>query len=266
MASRSTDTPNGWFAGAKKVNTPNFTRGRASQVVLASTQHVTAGPKGREFQSCIEWFGNPAAEASAHFAVDKDGTVVQFVSIYDTAWANGLQWLTVPRAGAQWTGVGWYNARGKKVSPLWPLLKVPTNPNLTTISVEHAGQPNEAWTEPMFDSTVHILRWIGATLGVAWTPRKTLIGHFELDTVDKRNCPGPNVDWDRLAVAASPVARVKAKATGAIAQQEYKAEGKAAKYFGPDVEIAVTGGWYKNGYYHAADDSGFIPAGQVEPV
>ena len=34
-------------------------------------------------------------------------------------------------------------------------------------------------------------------------PRRTLIGHFEIDPVDRPNCPGPNVDWNKTATEAN---------------------------------------------------------------
>lgn len=203
MALKSTDTPTGWYPGARRVSVPNFTRYRAGQKAVASTQHVTAGDKDREFANCITWFQNPASEASAHFLIGQDGAIVQFVSIDDTAWANGLQYATAPKKGFVWSGAGWYNARGHKCFPTWPLIRIPINPNLTTISMEHAGQSDEPWTAPMFDATVDVLRWIGTRVGIVWVAHRTLIGHYELDTADKRNCPGPHVEWGRLATAAN---------------------------------------------------------------
>jgi len=200
---KSTDTPTGWYPGVHKVSVPNFTRGRGGQVVLASTQHVTAGKKGAEFPNCITWFQNPAAEAAAHFLFGKQGEIVQFVSIDDTAWANGLQYATAPKKGMTWAGEGWYNAHGHKCFPTWPLLARPVSPNLTTVSMEHEGQSDEPWTVPMFNATVDVLRWLGAARRIVWTPHRTLIGHHELDTADRRNCPGPHVEWERLAAAAN---------------------------------------------------------------
>lgn len=62
------------------------------------------------------------------------------------------------------------------------------------------------------------------------------------------------------------VTRVKVGPMGAVAQQDYRAEGEAARYYAPGTELLVTPDFYENGYYHVAAGDGFIPAGQVDPL
>lgn len=62
------------------------------------------------------------------------------------------------------------------------------------------------------------------------------------------------------------VTRVKVGPIGAIAQQDYYPEGKAARYYPPGTILAVTPDFYENDYYHVAAGDGFIPAGQVDPL
>lgn len=284
---KSTDTPTGWYPGAQRVSVPNFTPGRGGQIVLASTQHVTAGAKGKEFPNCITWFQNPAAQASAHFLFGKKGEIVQFVSIDDTAWANGLQYARAPQKGLNWDGAGWYNARGHKCFPTWPLLARPVSPNLTTVSMEHAGQSDEPWTVPMFNATVDVLQWLGAARRITWTPHRTLIGHYELDTADRRNCPGPHVEWERLARAANQVVpmpsppplrpltlRFRLKVGSAVFTDRRPdaplatirdAEGKEQIVFHErDKEITV--GDISNGWLWDATGIGFLPVAVAEKV
>lgn len=40
-------------------------------------------------QGVIDWFNNPAAQASAHYTIDKDGYTVQHVHDYQRAWHAG---------------------------------------------------------------------------------------------------------------------------------------------------------------------------------
>jgi N-acetyl-anhydromuramyl-L-alanine amidase AmpD len=47
--------------------------------------HDVEGPEG----SCIDWFQNPAAEASSHYVIGYDGTVYQMVAEKDIAWHAG---------------------------------------------------------------------------------------------------------------------------------------------------------------------------------
>lgn len=280
MAAKSTDTPTGWYSKADRVTVPNFTPGRGGQIVLASTQHVTAGPKGKEFASCVSWFQNPAAEAAAHFLFGKGGEVVQFVSIDDTAWANGLQYARAPQKGMTWAGEGWYNARGHKCFPTWPLLVRPVSPNLTTVSMEHEGQPDEAWTVPMFNATVDVLQWLGAARRIVWTPHKTLIGHNELDTADRRNCPGPHVEWERLAKAANqtispPVSRPPLTAryrltVGSAVFTDRRPDAPLARINGEVVFFepgrVITVGDITAGWAWDASQIGFVPMAVVEKV
>ncbi|SFA97607.1 N-acetylmuramoyl-L-alanine amidase [Poseidonocella pacifica] len=48
--------------------------------------HYTAGSSGR---SSARWFTNPAAKASAHLTIERDGTVIQSVPLSKRAWHAG---------------------------------------------------------------------------------------------------------------------------------------------------------------------------------
>jgi hypothetical protein len=68
------------------------------------------------------WFRNPAAQASAHFGVGKDGTVYQWVDTSDVAWHAA-------------------NANGR------------------SIGVEHEGYSGQALTPAQLNATAKILAW-----------------------------------------------------------------------------------------------------------
>ncbi len=182
---------NGWcpFAVHRPINAGNFTVGRFGQPIKAVVLHVAAGP----FTAIYPTFNRRFGLTSAHFAVSKAGVIEQYLSINDTAFANGLRFVKAQ----------WYNTRGKVVYPAWPDIEPPVNPNFQTISIEHEGQPQEAWTPEMYAANNRLLVWIAQDTGLTWTPYRTLIGHCHLDTADRPNCPGPSVDYARICEDAN---------------------------------------------------------------
>lgn len=200
MAS-SLETAGGWYPGATRVGIPdsNFSFGRNGRTVRAVVLHIEAGHSA----GTIAKFRTPGVQTSAHFEITITGKVNQFVSILDTAYGNGLHYATVPETWLRWAGAGWYNPRGVKVAPTWPLLAVPFNPNPDTISIEHEGYPDALWTAEMDAANTALLQWIAQQTGLSYVPLRTLIGHCHLDTVDRPNCPGPHVDYARIAQAAN---------------------------------------------------------------
>lgn len=180
----------GWcpFAARRPLTRPNFDGGRRGQGIKAVVLHIAQGP----LTALYPTFNAPGG-ASAHFCVGKDGTLEQYVSINDTAWANGLHFQNNE----------WLNPQGKKVAPAWPDLIAPINPNLSTVSIEHEGFFDEAWTPAMSDANTKLLQWIANECNLSYVAHRTLIGHGDLDPADRPNCPGPTVDFDDIAAAGN---------------------------------------------------------------
>ncbi len=189
----------GWcpFAIRRPITSDNYDSGRSGHQVTAVVLHIAAGPLRAVFPT----FNNPSGNASAHFCVGKDGTIEQYVSIDDTAYAVGMRY----------SNGQWFNPRGLPANPTWQDIIPPYNPNLYTISIEHEGQPEDQWTAQMYDANNRLLQWIAAELGqsqapsapLEYVPHRTLIGHYEIDPVDRPHCPGPNVDYERIAADAN---------------------------------------------------------------
>jgi hypothetical protein len=198
---RSTDTLTGWMPGALRHSTPNFSTGRAGQHVKAVCLHVTSGKRGSEYPNAISWLCNPDSKASAHFIISQTGDISQLVSIIDTAWGNGLSWSS--ERGS------WIDPEGAAVTPSWSGLVIPVNPNYQTISIEHAAQPSDVWSQAMFDANTRILQWIRQQIGLTYVPHASLIGHYELSPVNRPNCPGPNVTYQKVADAGNTVAKLR---------------------------------------------------------
>jgi len=241
---------NGWYPFALPCPSPNFWTGHYGNV-LAVVMHIAAGG----YQPSIDWLCDPASEVSSHFIVSKQGEITQMVSIYNSARANGLRW----------ENSRWKNARGKFVAPTWVSIIPQVNPNFYTISIEHEGFPEEPRTAQMVDADVRLLRWVAGQLHLIYEPDRSLIGHRDIDPVDKGFCPGPHMDFAQLAVAANatviPFPPISGDSplvgppTGPMdrAVAYIKAHLKPGSEYTNDVEIIV---WY---YWKYAPQAGMDP-------
>ena len=154
---------------------PNFWAGRGGERVRAVCLHVSEGSRA----GVLSWFGNPKSDASAHYLVNKDGSVWQFVREEDTAWANGE--VRSPDRRIRW---------------LDDCLRRNQNPNRLTIAVETERRWQEPLTEPQYRALVELLRGI-LTRHALPADREHIVPHSAIDGVNRANCPG-NLDWDRL--------------------------------------------------------------------
>jgi LysM repeat protein len=68
------------------VGSPNFNSRSRPDDITAITIHATANST---LKGVIDWFNNPHAMVSAHYTIDKDGTIVQHVKDSDRAWHAG---------------------------------------------------------------------------------------------------------------------------------------------------------------------------------
>ncbi len=184
----STPNATGWCSFAERRVSPNFWSGHGGQQVKAVVMHIAQG----SYDAAVNWFMDPASSASSHFLIAKDGRICQFVSIKDSAWGNGLayvngQWLTPgePRVPA---------------NPTWNGLIPDINPNYYTISIEHEGVYTDKWTPAMYAANLQVLQWIRDQTGLNYVVHDSLIGHSELNTATRKNCPGPNVEWERMVL------------------------------------------------------------------
>jgi len=182
IATESEPAADGWcpFAVKKPLTNGAYWRGRMQ--ARAVCLHIAEGP----LSAVYPWFNRPTSQQSAHFCIGRNGTIEQYVSIKDSAWANG-----------------------KVANPTWAGLVSGVNPNYYTVSIEHEGR----WTEPrpqvMDDALIRLLKWLqtqdiwtdGAT--PRWTPHVNLIGHGEIDSVSRANCPGPHLNFSAIAAAAN---------------------------------------------------------------
>ena len=185
----------GWcpFATKRVITQNNFTVGRGGQIPRAICLHIAEG----SLEGTFATFNNPANVVSAHFCIGKQGQIHQYVSINDTAYANGLRWNN-----------GWFAPRPPDkpqvpVNPPWPDIIPGVNPNDYTISIEHEGKFQELWTPAMYDANNRVLQWIATEVAMVYVPHRTLLGHMDINPIDRPNCPGPNVDYVKMSTDAN---------------------------------------------------------------
>ncbi len=177
----------------------------AAEWVAIPADHWMAGNEGRK-AVCLHVTEGSAASAiarfkgadrvSSHFLVTKTGHVYQFVSVYDTAYANGLSWSAWRKC--------WIDPEGALLNqrpPTWRLISPPTNPNFQTISVEHEGMHAQPWPSAQYHASIALLQWIAAQFPALtpYIPGETLIGHKDISPVNRPNCPGRLVNYATIA-------------------------------------------------------------------
>lgn len=156
-----------------------------------------------------------------HYAVCRDGRVLQFVREEDSAWGNGV--LNNPDRSIPW--IDYCVTSG-------------TNPNLLTISIEHEGFSGVSLTLEQEAASIELTRQICARWGL--TPdREGLTGHFSLDSVNRKNCPGPAHPWEAIRTALySGLTDIQRESLYASLTTIYKGTVDAGQYATTDPDEA----------------------------
>lgn len=129
------------------------------------------------------WFRNPSAQVSAHFGVCKNGEIVQFVEVGDSAWHAG--YMNRPRLDQP--RIAYWNDHG-------------INPNLRTVGIEVDLKPGERISDyPAMDSAVNdLLIWVLETLRLE-PHRGNILAHAEIDSVNRAVDPWCCIDINQTA-------------------------------------------------------------------
>lgn len=147
------------------------------------------------------WFANPSSKVSAHFGVGKHGEVDQYVKISDTAWHAG-------------------SVRNPKIALPYP---ANVSPNLYTVGIEFEGQPGDIFPEEQYQAGLQLIQGLLKQMDPSALPiQQRVIGHSQINSVDRANCPGPSFPWERL----------------------YKDLGTAVPVTGPGVLVQETGHFF----------------------
>jgi N-acetyl-anhydromuramyl-L-alanine amidase AmpD len=184
-----------------------YPRGRRDQnrpqVIV---DHVLEGYKSFTDSDRFHSLGN-----SATFVVGKDGSISQYVNLFDAHWGNGIVYrpdVTHPfiaRMAALKTAVAPVYAGGAYRGEGW--LRDGVNLlNSHSVAIEHEGFTGREWTADMLAADISLKLWINRELlrcGYPTIPasEEGLIGHHVIDSVNRANCPGPT--WPRRTLIAA---------------------------------------------------------------
>lgn len=160
---------------------------RNGKVPCLIVDHIAEG----YFNGTISWFRNWASQASAHFVIGKDGAVAQLVPLTEKAWTNG-------------------DVR----NPTSDIVKsLGGNPNEYSYTIEHVGFYREAQgglTPAQLQSSIEVHRYIDSEHTRLYgsdfiIDRRHVIGHYEINSIGKPNCPGQAFPFNQIISALNPV-------------------------------------------------------------
>lgn len=150
----------------KSASGPTFYKGQNKPIAVVI--HIMQG----HASTAIQWAAEGHYGASWSFTVTKAGEVYQHLNFSD----------------------GGYHA-GEVKNPTWDLYNG-HNPNLYTVGIEHEGFSGKPYPDAQIEASTKLCRWILDTIGQP-VDRDHVIGHYEIDAVNRPNDPGPTFPWDR---------------------------------------------------------------------
>ena len=149
------------MAGVSWQPSPNFDQRRPNLVIIHHTSNATSAQALRTLTS-------PERKVSAHYLIDRDGTIVQLVSESERAWHAGLSW---------WGGI--------------------TDVNSASIGIELDNTGSEPFADAQIDALLALLADIRQRYPI---PAANFIGHADVAPTRKDD-PSPLFPWARLAAA-----------------------------------------------------------------
>lgn len=189
-----------WLDGFPQRRSPHFYGAGSpnNKPIECLILHYTAGYSG---SSSIAWFLNPAAKASAHFVVDRDGSVTQLVSLSDRAWHAGgktSRWCGLPPNPISW---------GIEIANLGPLK--PQGDGLVDAYgkafkgeafKDSEGKFWEAYPDIQIEAVIGLVKQLVAIEPKLLEPGNGLAritGHQNVDPSRKLD-PGPAFPWEAV--------------------------------------------------------------------
>jgi N-acetyl-anhydromuramyl-L-alanine amidase AmpD len=112
----------------------------------------------------------------------------------NAAWANGIDFARGYDAYKSERSIAW-------IDKCW---RERVNPNLVTVSIEFEGNPGEPLTDAQYAAGLALIKWLCKECDIAPTG-EFIVGHYQIDRVNRRSCPGPAFPWARLFSDLNPV-------------------------------------------------------------
>ncbi|MFX1499353.1 MAG: N-acetylmuramoyl-L-alanine amidase [Promethearchaeota archaeon] len=170
----------------KQFNNNRSSRG--GHKIDAIVLHIASG----SIQALHNWAASYNNRGSSwHYGISKAGEIFQYCPNQFATWHAGISWRN---------GVA-YNPRGVKLDPNRLAFivneKKNMNPNAYTVGIEHEGMTGEPWTEAMYQADVELIKWLCKKYNIPMD-RNHIIGHYQIDHIDRPSCPGSGLDWNKL--------------------------------------------------------------------
>ncbi|WP_341782100.1 1,6-anhydro-N-acetylmuramyl-L-alanine amidase AmpD [Ectopseudomonas mendocina] len=173
------DPTTGWFQGVHHCPSPNFNARPTGEISLLVVHNISLPPGQFGTGKVLEFFQNrlpthehpffaeiATLQVSAHFFIERDGRVTQFVSCLDRAWH---------------AGVSWFDGRD--------------NCNDFSLGVELEGTDDLPYSDAQYARLAELTRQLLDAYPALSTQR--IRGHCDI-APGRKTDPGPAFDWSRL--------------------------------------------------------------------
>ncbi|MCQ4317129.1 1,6-anhydro-N-acetylmuramyl-L-alanine amidase AmpD [Stutzerimonas zhaodongensis] len=177
------DHATGWCRGIRHCPSPNFNQRPDGEISLLVIHNISLPPgcfgtgKVQEFfQNCLPVDEHPffqeiaALQVSAHFLIERDGAITQFVSCLDRAWH---------------AGVSCFDRR--------------VNCNDFSLGIELEGADETPYSDEQYDSLISLSKLLQQAYPAITAER--VCGHSDI-APGRKTDPGPSFDWQRLRTAS----------------------------------------------------------------
>ncbi|AVX24552.1 N-acetyl-anhydromuranmyl-L-alanine amidase [Pseudomonas syringae pv. atrofaciens] len=176
------DSASGWCDGVRHCPSPNFNARPEGEISLLVIHNISLPPAQFKtgkvqafFQNQLDidehpyFVGIADLRVSAHFLIERDGEVVQFVSCLDRAWHAGVS-----------------SFQGREGC------------NDFSVGIELEGTDDQPFTEAQYDALIDLTRQLRQAFE-AITPER-ICGHSDV-APGRKTDPGPCFDWARFRAA-----------------------------------------------------------------
>lgn len=176
------DSASGWCDGVRHCPSPNFNSRPAGEISLLVIHNISLPPAQFKtgkvqafFQNQLDASEHPyfagiaELRVSAHFLIERDGEVTQFVSCLDRAWHAGVSWF-----------------QGREAC------------NDFSVGIELEGTDEQPFTDAQYEALIGLTRQLRAAFA-AITPDR-ICGHSDI-APGRKTDPGPFFDWARFLAA-----------------------------------------------------------------
>ncbi|MGH8355650.1 MAG: 1,6-anhydro-N-acetylmuramyl-L-alanine amidase AmpD [Pseudomonas sp.] len=176
------DPANGWCQGIRHCPSPNFNARPQGEISLLVIHNISLPPGQFGTGKVQEFFQNrlradehpyfagiAALQVSAHFLIERDGGVTQFVSCLERAWHAGVS-----------------RFEGRE------------NCNDFSLGIELEGTDEQPFTDAQYRSLVALIRLLQGAYPALTLER--ICGHSDI-APSRKTDPGPAFDWPRLRTA-----------------------------------------------------------------